>query len=361
MTSSPLDSPYLDLAFVARVVAMPDPLRRNAAITRGYHALSEAVAAILGYDHANWLTFGQWASAEARDSIDGTGVPAVVRPFFGEEIARAVADGNAAIFADVAPPFIRFATLFAGAGAGSGTGSGARSGADPGALAQAREAILAEPQVAASEDLVRAFGAYADAASMLADGDPEPQRRAERMLVANASVGAHEQHVADPYVRAAIPGRWISAVVATSHMGLRVPEGMLELAHDIPPPAYLGGASFPAALERLDDRDAIELAVRFGQDLGSADASSALDWESYDERMGFIFTLLRAYQCDPALFALPPGQRSGGARPKSEADAGRPGPRGAAPGHRDRWRRQPFVSASRSSILIRLLIRPLDS
>ena len=35
--------------------------------------------------------------------------------------------------------------------------------------------------------------------------------------------------------------------------------------------------------------------------------SDAPDWESYDERMGFIFTLLRAHQCDPALFALPPG------------------------------------------------------
>ena len=295
MLPSPLDSPYLDPAFVERVVALPDPLGRNAAITRGYHALSEAVAAILGHDHANWLTFGQWASAEARESIDGSGVPAVVRPFFGEEIARAVADGNAAIFGDVAPPFIRFVTLFAGAGTA------------PEALARARAALLAEPQVTTSEDLVRAFGAYADAASLLAAGDPEPGRRAERMLVANASVGAHEQHVADPFVRAAIPGRWISAVVATSHMGLRVPEGVLELAHDVPPPAYLGGAPFPAALERLDDPDAIELAVRFGLDVDSADASGAPDWESYDERMGFIFTLLRAYQCDPALFALPPG------------------------------------------------------
>jgi len=84
-TPSPFDTPYLDPAFVARVVAEPDPMVRNAAITRGYHALWEAVASILGHDHANWLTFGQWASTEARGSIDGTAVPAVVRPFFGEE------------------------------------------------------------------------------------------------------------------------------------------------------------------------------------------------------------------------------------------------------------------------------------
>jgi hypothetical protein len=291
----PLATPYLDPAYVARVVAQPDPLARNAAITRGYHALSEAVAALLGRDHANWLTFGQWASAEARESIDGTGVPPLARPFFGEEIARAVAAGNAAIFGDVAPPFIRFVTLFAAC---------RRSGAN---VTEARAALLADPQVAASEDLVRAFGAYADALELRLDGDPAPRRRAARMLVANVSVGAHEQRVADPYVRAAIPGRWISAVVATSHMGLRLPEGTLALHRDVPPPPYLGGAMFPPDLVHLDDVDALALARRFGQDPESAVDSDAPDWESYGERMGFIFTLLRAHQCDPALFGLPPG------------------------------------------------------
>ena len=76
-------------------------------------------------------------------------------------------------------------------------------------------------------------------------------------------------------------------------------------------PAYLGGAQFPPALEDLRDPEAIELAVRFGQDLDGAAASDAPDWESYDERMGFIFTLLRAHQCDPALFELPPGTPGG--------------------------------------------------
>jgi hypothetical protein len=108
-------------------------------------------------------------------------------------------------------------------------------------------------------------------------------------------------------VRAAIPGRWIAAVVATSHMGLRLPEGDLQLDRDVPPPAYLRGAMFPSLLEDLHDPESVELARRFGQDLGSAAASDALDWESYDDRMGFIFTLLRAHQCDPTLFALPPG------------------------------------------------------
>jgi hypothetical protein len=289
----PSQTPYLDVDHVRRVVADPDALARNAAITRGYHELSEATAGLLGRDNANWLTFGQWASAEARRSIDGQAVPEVVRPFFGREIAESVAAGNAAIFADVAPPFARFVRLFTDAGG------------DPEAVAGARAALLGDPQIAASNDLARAFHAYVDALELRLAGDPDPVRRAQRMLVANVSVGAHEQRVADPYVRAAIPGRWISAIVATSHMGLRIPEGVLELQHDVPPPAYLGGPQFPATLERLEDAEAIALARRFGQDLDSAAASDAPDWESYEERMGFIFTLLRSHQCDPALFALP--------------------------------------------------------
>jgi hypothetical protein len=289
-----LATPYLDEAFVARVVADPDPLARNAAITRGYHALSEAVAAILGRDHANWLTFGQWASAEARESIDGRDVPDAVRPFMGEAVARAVADGNAAIFGDVAPPFIRFVQAVRDGG----------PAADPAAVARV---VLALPQVAAGEDLRRAFTAYADALALRQAGDPDPRRRAERMLVANASVGAHEQRVAEPYVRAAIPGRWISAIVATSHMGLRLPAGTVELHRDVPPPPYLGGAAFPELLVALRDEEALALLARFGLQADSAAGSGAPDWESYEERMGFIVTLLRAYQCDPALFALPPG------------------------------------------------------
>jgi len=297
----PLETAYLDPGHVRRVVADPDALARNEAITRGYHELSEATAGLLGRDHANWLTFGQWASAEARRSIDGRAVPAAVRPFFGHEIAAAVGAGNAAIFADVAPPFIRLVQVFTAAGA------------DPAAVARARATLLDDPSIAASEDLARAFRAYADALQLRLAGDPDPVRRAQRMLVANASVGAHEQRVADPYVRAAIPGRWISAIVATSHLGLRIPEGVLELHRDVPPPAYLGGAQFPATLRTLVDPEAVALAQRFGQDLDSADASDAPDWESYDERMGFIFTLLRSHQCDPALFALPEADEAAGA------------------------------------------------
>lgn len=57
----------------------------------------------------------------------------------------------------------------------------------------------------------------------------------------------------------------------------------------------------------LVDPEALAVAARFGQDVDSAVNSDAPDRGSYRERMGFIYTLLRAHQCDPALFGLPPG------------------------------------------------------
>ncbi len=296
--SDPLATPYLDASMIERVVALHDPLERNAAITRGYHALSEAMAAIIGRDQANWLTFGQWASAEARRSIDGEAVPAALRPFVGGRVAGAVAAGNAAIFGDVAPPFMRFIRAFRDDPLAQG---------DDRRLARIQDRLCADPQLAASEDLTRAFIAYIDSLRLRwADGSVR-RRRASRVFVANVCVGAHEQRVADPFVQAAIPGRWISAIVATSHMGLRLPDGVLDLSRDVPPPDYLQGAQFPPDLTVLDDTDELELARRFGQDPDSAANSDAPDWESYAERMGFIFTLLRSHQQDPSLFELPAG------------------------------------------------------
>ena len=300
--ADPLASPFLDAGTVEDVARIADPLERNAAITHGYHALSEAAAAILGRDHANWLTFGQWASAEARRSISGEAVPAPLRSLQGEAVTRAVADGNAAIFRDVAPPFIRFVRAFAPL---------AGESLDPTRAGEAIERLCGHPQLAASPDLARAFSAYTDALLLLNGPDraaPDPaRRRAQRILVANASIGAHEQVIADPFVRAAIPGRWIVAIAATAHMHIRIPEGDLTLDRDVPPPAYLGGQAFPDDLMTLEDADALALAARFGQAVDSAADCDAPDWESYEERLGFIFTLLRAHQCDPALFDIPPG------------------------------------------------------
>jgi hypothetical protein len=309
-SSDPFSSPYLDPAFVEEVVARDDVLARNAAITRGYHAISEAVAAVLGRTDANWPTFGQWASAEARRSIARDAVPRPLRPLLGEDVAEAVAGGNAAVFGDVAPLFIRFLEIARrrpDEPLGAGSAAVGRPGVT-GAAATVFAEMEAFPPVAASADLRRAFRAYADVLELRdTQEQAAAKRRSERMLVANVSIGSHEQAVADPYVRAAIPGRSILAIAATAHLTIHVADGVLHRDRDVPPPAYLDGRQFPASLRDLADAEALGLAARFGQDPGSTRASDAPDWEDYDERMGFIFSFLRAYQQDPAIFHLPQG------------------------------------------------------
>ena len=90
-------------------------------------------------------------------------------------------------------------------------------------------------------------------------------------------------------------------------MRLLLPDGELPLDRDVPAPAYLAGEMFPAPLRRFDDPDATALALRFGQHLDDASRSDAPDWEDFTERLGFSFTLFRAYQCDASLHAMPPG------------------------------------------------------
>jgi hypothetical protein len=289
---------FLSLGEIDRIVAMEDILERNAWITHGYHALSEAVAGLLGRTDANWLSFGQWASAEARRSMTGETVPDVVEPLIGPTIARTVGAANAAVFGDVSRPFIEWATAFHG---------DAVACRDPERAGVVLRTLMQRPQLTSSEDLRRAFRAYTDALLLRSSSDPDSARRATaRMFVANASIGAHEQAVADPYVKAAIPGGSVLAVAATAHMGLHLPQGFLRLDRDVPRPAYLQGPQFPPDLEVLDDPEAIGLARRFGQDLASAADSDAPDWEDYGERMGYIFTLLRSFQQDPSIFGLPP-------------------------------------------------------
>jgi hypothetical protein len=294
----PLSSPYLDPEYVAQVVSNPDIVERNRQITRGYHELACAVGEILGRESANWLCFGVFASAEAGRAIRRESVPGFARPIVGRLVSEAVARGNAAVFGDVALPFARFVVSFADARIGSAVPSEARVRTILGEL-------CAHAQLCDNADLTLAFVAYADAL-LLRDvpGEEAATRRAQRMLVGNAATGAHEQMVVDPYVRQAIPGRAILPLLGTAAMGLRMPQGMLELDKDVPAAVYLNGAVFPTALITLVDADALALAARFGQDPESTRYSNAPNWESYLERMGYIFTLLRVFQQDPHIFDM---------------------------------------------------------
>lgn len=268
---------------VSEALSIPDPVARNYAITRVYHQMSDRVAVVVGRTDANWLTFGAWASATAGRFIRGEGAP--VR--WG---ARAVAEGNAAIIADVGPRFDRFLRL-----AGEG-----RTG-------RLRAAAATDPLLTETDELAEAFDCYASLADGEATGSISGDaQRAELMLRANLLVAHHEQRFADGFIDEAIPLGGLAGILATRFVSIGIPDGDLDVCRSVPRPSYLAGRQWPDVLEAIHDVRVRDLLVSYGQTVDDARESAAPTWEDFDERMGFIACFFRAYQRDPGLFALPP-------------------------------------------------------
>ena len=267
---------------VDRALSISDPVARNYAITRVYHQMSEQVASVVGRTDANWLTFGAWASATAGRFIRGEDAPVRLG-------ATAVAEGNAAIIADIGPRFLRFLALTPVAGSGL------------------RRAVAADPLLTESEELAEAFDCYAILANRgIAGARLEDQRRAEAMLQANLLVAHHEQRFADGFIDRAIPLGGVAGILATRFVSIRVPDGDLDVCRAVPRPAYLAGGQWPEALATVEGVRLRRLLESYGQRVDDARESAAPSWEDFDERMGFIACFFRAYQRDPGIFALPP-------------------------------------------------------
>jgi hypothetical protein len=268
---------------VSEALSIADPVARNYAITRAYHQMSEQVALVVGHTDANWLTFGAWASATAGRFIRGEGAPTR----WG---ASAVAEGNAAIIADIGPRFARFLEL-------AGTQ----------APRQLRGAVADEPLLSASDELAEAFDCYATLAQDHAPrSHPDDGQRAVLMLRANLLVAHHEQRFADGFIDEAIPLGGIAGILATRFVSIGIPDGDLDVCRAVPRPAYLSGRQWPDVLETIHDARVRDLLVSYGQPVDDVGESAASSWEDFDERMGFIACFFRAYQRDPGLFVLPP-------------------------------------------------------
>lgn len=205
-------------------LAISDPVARNYAITRLYHQMSEQVADVVGHADASWLTFGAWASATAGRFIRGEGAP--VR--WG---AAAVAQGNAAIIADVGPRFGRFLEL--------------AEDREPDRL---RDAAAAEPLLSESDELAEAFGCYSSLAASRASGaGSDDAHRAELMLRANLLVAHHEQRFADAFIDEAIPLGGVAGILATRFVSIGIPDGDLDVCRSVPdPPTSRGGSGRPS-------------------------------------------------------------------------------------------------------------------
>ena len=126
------------------------------------------------------------------------------------------------------------------------------------------------------------------------------------MLRANLLVAHHEQRFADGFIDDAIPLGGVARILATRFVPIGIPDGDLDVCRAVPRPAYLKGQQWPHVLETIRDARVRDLLVSYGQPVDDVGESAASSWEDFDEGMWFIACFFRAYQRDPALFALPP-------------------------------------------------------
>ena len=269
---------------IEEITTLADPAARNRAITRLYVRLSRRVATAAGTQDANWLTFGAWASASAGRFIRGEGLT-------GDWGAEAVSAGNTAIIMDIAPRFTTFLDLY-------------ERHPVSGKLDEIADVVSGTPGLNDTPELRDAFECYARAIACSADPEQD-EDHAQLMLRANVGIAHHEQDFADSFVDAAIPGRGLVGQAASAFVTVAIPDGSLMVTRDIPSPRYLDGAQWPAALAHLRDPALLEMAHRYGQDPESDRYANATSWESFEERMGFIFCFFRAYQRDPSMHRDP--------------------------------------------------------
>lgn len=214
---------------IARIASVADPVLRNIEITNGYWRLSQAVARRTGA-HANWCTFGIWASRQAGATIRGedlmdrfrrrlgrraelfrpirslwrwllrrgllhpeTRLGAVIRrihtPFDAlERTSEAVARGNLRVFAEIGGQFARWLATV-----------GPDDPVDGPAFAEFAAAFPPGEPPEGCDYLRRAFMRL-----QFQRFETDPARRAELIALANVEIGLHEQTRVQPEIQAAL-------------------------------------------------------------------------------------------------------------------------------------------------------------
>lgn len=354
---------------IADIIATPDnPGLRNLRITACYGELSRAIAARIGHENVNWCTFATWASRTAGRFIRLADLDERVRAVVEERLGAAdtgeslretfrhlaggfgviedriveaakdlvrdtsaeVAAGNLSVFAELAPLFSTMISAL------DESAAGRRDVVTP-----LIASLQSGPTSHGGQDLLRhAVADYAEARSL---GDP--RSKAERVLRANAQVGAHEQVRLQPHIhnamtasladrvsallrvrvvdgplspagvslssllesrlqpyRLALEDIWLQ--IATSYlMTLELPTGTMRLGRDLP--SLPGEPIFPPELSELQDADLLRILRIYRADGATSHGSGASIWSELSDRMQYILELFRSRQQDQSLFHPP--------------------------------------------------------
>lgn len=347
-------------ARVAEIVAMHDaPILRNLWITDAYHQLTLQLRTLYGDDLA-WPVFATWASKQAGTFIRAEELPRELVELLEDRregslldtahdivaaVSRFIMAGNLVVFSELGLLFADLHATFAAP-------ERRREAELAELLARLREGPSEPDQVDVAADgtlthaprggqtLLREAMTHYFAALH----EPDADRRAELMLLANALCGLHEQIRLQPYIAGALdsPTAQLIAMIGVEPsplheplalaarraatrmmMTLELPGETLHLGRDLPAPA--GAPMWPRELATLAHPRLLDLAAQLHvyatreRELGlpdrvegwllatlargslarvEAQGSAARDWTSLDDRMRFIFEYFRSRQRD---------------------------------------------------------------
>jgi hypothetical protein len=341
------------------------PVRRNLLITQAYHDLSSELAHALGSGNANWCTFATWASRCAGTFVREDEVPVRFRAQLGQlepvrvalaqtqsalervhddaridahgllelmrDVVRSVSTlitaGNLTVFGELAPVFARTLEAFA-------------ADEGPDALAPVYETLEPGMTERGGQSLLQsALGHYAAARI-----EPDPQRQAARMLIANAQIGLHEQIRLQPFIAGSIDapirealyealetsgsklpapirheahavmsrlvhpvadhaGKLWEELVTRFAMTLPLPSGTVMLGRKLSPPP--GAPLYPSTLDPIVEEQVAEFLLHYGAHEPHSFGHGAVNWAMLSDRMRFILDLFRSRQCDLTLLHEP--------------------------------------------------------
>lgn len=244
----------------AGIVALDrQPVLRNLLITQGYHELSDGFARMLGPENVTWFTFASWSSKVVGQFIQNDELPGLVRVWIeGAEDQRMqrlntqlrslhtepgdtqhvaldaavrcavndmrmyLAAGNTQVFAELAPVFGRLLDVL-----------GSDRVFDEAKLQQFVNSLQpgsVEPDKVAIDPKTRELTLVARGGQTLlveavchyytAKFELDPKRRAERILLANATIGLHEQTRLQTYIAGALNAPIGETLVNATHDAL---------------------------------------------------------------------------------------------------------------------------------------------
>jgi hypothetical protein len=313
------------------LLAYPDRLERNEQVTRQYHEFSQGMAQILGDDNANWPTYAQWASDEIGCNLKGTGGIALGEAGLGNP-RYWLSLGNTRLGSDIGPAFHEFVDTFKDGRNRDMSFEAFWSGLEQ--KWQGRGISYLEGRQDPDLNMKNAFKAYHEAMQLrdregtTTDASQKLEladRRRELMLYGNVLVGLQEQKLiqADvenglksaPMVNGGVVNlAGLGGAGINVHLpGLSDPRQARTMHTDLKVPDSPYGVMFDADTEfvtadgrtiRLQDEMRQRLAGLPGAGSGdplNRDHSAADHWESYGDRMTYIYHLFAGYQRDPSL------------------------------------------------------------